>query len=140
VKVYLAGSSAPAERARIKCWKQRLEEAQITVVSTWIASVETYGGNPREATKEERRAWAHGCRVEIAQADIFWLLVPPVDAPTRGAWAELDYAQLWGCTLIASGDTKQSIFCAYALEFAEDKLAFDEILRLASAYRSAQRP
>lgn len=146
MNVYLAGSSAPSERERIRLWKRRLEEVEITIVSTWIASVETYGNNPREATRAMRRVWAHNCLAEIAHANVFWFLVPPTDAATRGAWAELAYAQSWAstCELFASGDTKQSVFCALALEFAEDKLAFDEIVQLAYApdppYRSAQRP
>lgn len=125
--VYLAGSALELHRAR-DC-HSRLVQADITVVSTWIANIERVGSsNPRDATVSQRAAWAVNCLNEVARADIVWLLVPPTDQPTRGAWAEIGYAYGGAKTLIASGDTKQSIFCALTQEYERDEDAFAAVV------------
>jgi LmbE family N-acetylglucosaminyl deacetylase len=133
VKVYIAGATAEIERA--KKWHQRLTEVGIEVVSTWITNVEAVGiGNPRHAAREERASWARTCLREAAQADVLWLLTPGPEARTAGAWYESGFvygiARADGPTLIASGDTKQTIFTALADEYPNDIDAFIAIIRL----------
>lgn len=131
MKVYIAGSTAEIDRA--KSWGARLQRFGIEVISTWTTVVGEHGCNPRDASLQQRRTWALDDIDQIRQADLFWLLVPALDRPSRGAWFELGVA--WtliapGCKqLIASGDTRQSIFCALAgREFDDDVDAFIEIV------------
>ena len=58
------------------------------------------------------------------------MLVPPVDAPTRGAWGESCYAHALARPLVFSGDTKQSVFCALGDEYESDEDAFSRALGL----------
>lgn len=132
-KVYIAGSSAASERERIRAWHERLRSLGITVTSTWLEAVDAAGeANPRAWLKERRKEYAIADLAAAMGADLVWFLVPPIETATRGAWGELcaayverQYAQN---TLVASGDTKQSIFCALAAEFTNDLDAFIFIL------------
>lgn len=130
MKVYLAGSSA--DIARAKHWHQRLVEAGIEVTSTWIANVEKVGeANPRDANHVQRSFWSGDCVHQVMSAGVLWLLAPPIDRPTRGAWIEFGIAMAVGVRVVCSGDTKQSIFCALAEEHATDEDAFVAIVELA---------
>lgn len=133
MNVYLAASAADMDRARY--YYRRLVESGVTVVSTWISLVDSQpgGSNPRDATYEQRLAWSQGDLTELEGARILWFLVPPVDKPTRGAWCELAYAHSLNHTIVCSGDTKQSIFCALGQEYANDEIALDAVIRLAGA-------
>lgn len=125
--VYLAGSALEINRARQ--WHSRLIQAGVTVVSTWIANVDQVGSsNPRDAATSHRIHWAAADFAEIQRADLLWLLVPSLDAPSRGAWAELGYAYASAKRLICSGDTKQSIFCALGHEYETDEQAFNAVI------------
>lgn len=124
--VYLAGSAAELERCRH--WHSRLIQAGITVVSTWIASVTRVGcSNPRDAAVADRLRWSETCLIEVRRADVLWLLVPSVTAPTRGAWVELGYASAIEKRIVLSGDTRQSIFTALGDEHETDEQAFAAI-------------
>lgn len=133
MKVYLAGSSAPSERPRVEKWIAKLTEAGITVTSTWLDSVKREGsGNPRDATADQRRHWAMTCLDEVRRSTLVWFLVPPPEASTRGAWFEIGFltGEVGPDAFIASGDTKQSIFCALAYddECETDEAAFERVL------------
>lgn len=136
LSVYIAGSSADIDR--VDRWAAALTEAGITVVSTWTANVRAVGhANPRDASPSDRCGWARQCWLGVARASLIWLLVPPVDAPTRGAWAELGYAVSLGKPLVCSGDYRQSIFCAEGVEFSRDADAFAHIARIAHTARES---
>lgn len=144
MKVYIAGATAEIERA--KKWHQRLTEVGIEVVSTWVANVEAVGvGNPRHATREQRAGWARTCLLEVAHADVLWLLVPGPEAHSCGAWVELGFAVSARLNvtngvyahvlehaprLITSGDTASTIFTALTEEYSDDIDAFMKIIRL----------
>jgi len=125
VKIYLSGSAL--EIPRVKYNKQRLEAIPgITIVSTWIESVEKVGqSNPRDASREERAGYAQTDLDEAASANLIWLFAPTT--PTRGAWVELGFGFARDVPFISSGDTKQSIFTALGEEFETDEAAFEFI-------------
>lgn len=127
--VYIAASSRDLPRA-IR-WRDALLEARLTVVSTWIESVQAEGeANPANATREQRQAWASRCYSEIRSANVLWLLAPPADAPTCGAWCELGAAETGYAIVVCSGPgINRSIFCALGEEYASDFEAFAAIVR-----------
>jgi hypothetical protein len=128
--VYLAGSALDMGRAA--GWHRRLTDAGIVVVSTWIENVSTVGSsNPRGAPRGNRFRWARGCLAEIERAEIFWMLVPDGDRPTRGAWAELGFAYGLARMLVSSGDITSSIFCSIGWEFESDQEAFQFVVAAA---------
>ena len=129
MKVYLAASSSDAARARR--WHGHLLTAGITVTSTWLEVVEKVGNaNPRTASKADRYAWSIEDLRQIDDAQLLWLLVPPLHAPTRGAWGELLFAYAKQKHVLASGDTRQTIFTALAEEFETDEAAFARVVDL----------
>lgn len=132
MKVYVAGSSR--EMARARSAMERLRALDIEVTSTWIESIERAGdANPRQALKDDRRAWSRECLDGVAAADVLWLLAPALGAPTCGAWVELGYAVATDKTVIASGDVMASIFTAVSLvEYSDDDDALAMIVRMAT--------
>lgn len=123
MKVYVAGSSSELDRAAR--WSQALRDAGITVVSTWPEVVAKVGSaNPADAPADQRRSWAYtDLVVELGAADTLWLLAP-LESPGRGAYVELGVAFAARKTIVCSGPTLQSIFCALGSEFATDEHAF----------------
>lgn len=133
VKVYVAGSSKEIQRCSAAM--TLLRASGIEVTSTWIESIARAGGvaNPANAHRTDRCAWSLECLEAVDAADVVWLLAPADDAPTRGAWGELCYAHARAKTIIASGNTHQSIFCALALvEYYEDSEALSLLVRMAT--------
>lgn len=91
MKVYIAASSADLERVD-RC-AAAASAAGIQIVSMWPITVRTVGhANPREASRADRQKWSLNCLADIQSCDAIWLLAPPPDKPTRGAWLELGYA------------------------------------------------
>jgi nucleoside 2-deoxyribosyltransferase len=118
VSVYIAGSSD--SMTRVDWARESLTALGIRVTSTWPDNVRKVGGgNPRDASDEQRADWTQVCLDEILAADLLWFVVPSPGV-TRGAWAELGYAHALGKPIVCSGDTKQSIFCALSHEYATD--------------------
>lgn len=127
MRIYLAGSSAELDRCRL--WDQRLRTAGIEVVSTWIANVLAVGeANPRDATREQRAAWAREDLEQIGHADHLWVLWPE-----RLSAALIEFGFVLGSVPLTwridgqisiSGDTKRSIFCALGREYPSDEAAF----------------
>ena len=137
MKVYLAASTLDMDRART--WYARLRLAGIEIVSTWIATVEKVGsGNPADATHEQRRDWSAKDLAEVRSADVLWILVPAKSVQTRGIWAELGTAWAHDVTIVTSGETLQSIFCALGDEHPLDEDAFASICALAIEYAKPQ--
>lgn len=101
-KVYLAGASAEIERARANA--QRLREADIHVMSTWIDVIGKVGAaNPKDATPEQLTKWTLRDLEEVEQADVLWLQLPALTVQTVGAWIELGIAYKAHVTVLMSG-------------------------------------
>jgi hypothetical protein len=133
IDIYVAASSGEIERAKL--WMQRLRDAGFSVTSTWPEVISASGGdpNPRGAADADRLCWSLDDLRQVKVASVLWMLVPtPTGGSGRGAYVELGYAQALNKTLVISGDTKQSIFCALGTEFAEDIDAFTHIVKHAS--------
>ncbi len=131
-KVYVAGASAEIERARTMI--SLLEAAGIHVTSTWPSIIDSVGdANPRDASRDDRRRLSSICLEQVREADLLWFLVPPKDRPSSGAWVETGCAIDRGKLVIASGDTKQSIFPSLAIELDDDHAALALIRKLADS-------
>lgn len=130
MKVYVAASGI--ELGRAKNAIARLDAVGIRVVSIWPKTIEAVGAsNPRDASDEQRAHWSSDDLDEVASCDVLWCLVPPLDKPTRGAWIEVGFAHARGKSIVFSGDTKQSIFCALGTEVDNDDDAFTFLRLLA---------
>jgi nucleoside 2-deoxyribosyltransferase len=128
--VYVAGASSEIERAKTAI--ERLGLAGIEVTSTWPNVVASFGdANPATATLSERNGWSAADLEQVGAADLLWFLVPGDGATTRGGWLEAGFAHAKGKTLVFSGETSQSIFCALGAEFGSDVDAFATICRIA---------
>jgi hypothetical protein len=125
--VYIAASSADIERA--EHWRDRLIAAGVTVTSSWMANVRKVGaGNPRDASDAQRNAWSTQCLIEVVESDVLWLLVPPAGVDTVGAWWEAGAASVSDVWIVASGDTRRTIFTARGVEYLDDETAFAAVL------------
>lgn len=131
MKAYLAGASAELELC--KHWRDRLRAAGVEITHDWIATIEAVGdANPADASREQRAKWADEDLDGVANADVFWLLMPP---PGRGwgAGVELGYAvgrKDYGThvTIVVSGDDSHTIFGGLAPHyFATHEEAFHHI-------------
>lgn len=123
-KVYLAGASAEIERARFNA--QRMREADIHVMSTWVDVIGKVGAaNPRDATPEQLTKWTLRDLEEVKAADVLWLQLPAVDVHTIGAWIELGIAYSEGVTVLMSGIHRPIFTPVLAHKhFATDEEAF----------------
>lgn len=128
LRVYLAGASTPDQIDRVRSWSARLRDAGIVVVSTWPDAIAQVGAaNPRDAAAEQRCRWSAQDLREVHRADVLWLLCPPAGTTTCGAWVELGYAYASALSIVASGDTRQSIFTSLGVECTSDELAFEAL-------------
>lgn len=139
MKIYIAASSTDLERVD-RC-ASLAHAAGLLVVSTWPVTVRKVGNaNPRDAVRSDRIRWSMDDLAELQLADIVWLLVPPADKPTRGAWIEIGYAIHAGKGLVCSGDTRQSIFTSLGAEFDTDDAALAFLIDHAAMFaQSASR-
>ena len=129
MRLYIAASSLDIERA--ERWTNVARDAGFIIESTWIEVIRGVGvANPRRAHLDERRAWSRDDLRQVRRSALFWLLVPPLDLPTRGAWIELGWALHGTQHIVCSGDTKQSIFCALAEEHDTDEEGFAALCRV----------
>lgn len=140
--VYVACSSAEIERA--ERWIRGLRDRKILVTSTWpetirrvqaernIASTAA-ASNPRQATREDRQKWAMENVLAIKRATHLWLLCPPSEHVSQGAYFEFGVA--WNDKrTIASGGDQRFVFSALADDLYEtDEQAFERVLELAQA-------
>lgn len=132
LRIYIAASSAEMDRVHRAASAARA--VGIEVVSTWpVVVANTPGGaNPRDASHEDRAQWSGTDLAEVESANALWFLVP--NAQTRGAWVEVGYALHAGKTVVCSGDTKQSVFCALADEFDTDEQALAYLAAMQRAW------
>lgn len=101
-KVYLAGASAEIERARRNV--QRLRDADVYVVSTWVDVIGKVGqANPRNATPEQLTTWTLRDLEEVREADYLWLQLPAEGVHTVGAYVELGAAYILDKFVLTSG-------------------------------------
>lgn len=101
-KVYLAGASAEIERARANA--QRLRDADIHVMSTWVDVIGKAGAaNPHNATPEQLTKWTLRDLEEVREADVLWLQLPALTVSTVGAWIELGVAYAENKVVLMSG-------------------------------------
>lgn len=137
LRVYVAGSSSPAEIERVESVASTLIAYGIEVVSTWPSVVRTQGeGNPPNASRVDRLAWSSRCIAEVVDSDVVMLLVPRA-LPTAGAWFELAVGWSHGKLLVSAGATAKSIFCATGDEFASD---LDAIAHVVGLHRRRSDP
>jgi hypothetical protein len=114
---------------RATFWMAQLAKHGVEVMSTWPALImRRHDGvaNPRDASAVDRRLWARDCLNGIDACDVLWLLFP--STPTVGAFIEGGYAYATDKPIVASGDTKRSVFGALAHEFENDYDAFSFIV------------
>lgn len=156
LRVYVAGSSDPQERGRVKAAITQVKaHPHMQLTYDWVASKEEYANiTDAELPAEERRELARLCAVGALAADVFWLLAP--DFPTRGAWFEAGMVDGWNflhgvgssppndsfhrhIDTIASGPTQQSIFCSRMVEYATDKDAFFALCSFADRFVASSR-
>jgi hypothetical protein len=127
--IYLAGASSEIDRARN--WVQRLRDAGIHVVSTWVDVIGKVGqSNPVDATIEQLTQWTLRDLAEVKASDLMWLLLPALDKHTVGAWVEMGYAHAARIPIVMSGPHRP-IFTPVlaAMHFHDDESMFTEIVR-----------
>lgn len=140
VRVYIGASSSQIDRVRAAEVLLRARLPEVVFASTWPDEVALVGDpNPRDATDAARATMAYGCLDRVDASDVMWFLVPPIDIVTRGAWCELDRAYTRRIPVVASGDTKQSVFCALALETPDDASGARAVATIVAMYKRAAR-
>lgn len=126
MRFYLSGASA--EVALCQSWIRKLEAKGHECTHDWTASVIANTGKPdAELSDKERSDFAYADLHGVENADVFWLLVPPVGR-SAGAWVELGAALTCESMpkVVASGDIKRSIFTSVAdVCFSTHEAAFD---------------
>lgn len=104
-------------------------EAGLHVVSTWPTVVADVGSaNPRDVSRLQALRWSQVDLDEVLVADVVWFLTPSPGHSTRGAWVEWGVAWQAGKLIVASGDTRQSIFTALGIEHETDEAALAFLL------------
>lgn len=128
-KVYVAGASVEIGRAR--SWMTRLRDVDITVTSTWPEVITRAGApNPVDASPDQLTEWVLRDLAEAEASDVLWLLLPPKDVQTVGAYIELGAARRDRTLIVMSGGPHRSIFTPVLAHrsFDDDETAFNWIL------------
>lgn len=141
VRIYVAGASA--EMARAKTVIAKLKEKGFTVVSTWTDVITKVGdANPMSASREDRAEWSTTDLMQVADAEVLWLLLPPKGTETIGAYIELGFAmniQMMMAQAKAAGmpaperfivtsGTERSIFTALTNHYVTDDEALEALV------------
>ena len=138
--IYVAASSAEIERA--EKWSHKLRGAGINVTSVWPETIRRVqaerkmrstaeASNPKEATVADRRTWSMENVRQIDASELFWLLVPPPEHPSQGAFWEHSHAWSQRKLIVASGGDQRFVFCSFSSILVEDdESAFDLILAI----------
>lgn len=124
LRVYVAGSSAELPRAKEAIAACGARGWEVTL--DWPALVEKHGGRANRGLSHDERSVAANLTLNaVCRADVFWLLVPSIDAPSRGCWVELGTALHVAdvAMVVCSGDTEQSVFCVNLIEKKTDAQA-----------------
>jgi hypothetical protein len=144
LRVYVAGSSDPQERGRVKVAMMQVKgHPNMELTLDWVSMVEAAGSANEGLSLAQREDASEDAIRGVISADVVWLLAP--DHVTRGAWYECGIVEGWNraqaCTqwlprrriaMIASGQTQQSIFCSRMLEVESDKDAFFDLCKMAA--------
>lgn len=129
MKVYIAGSSS--DTARVKKAGSLIDDPNIELVGKWVADIESEGeANSLDLGK--RHHYAMKDLMSIDTSDLLWFLVPTPPAYSDGGFTEVGFALASGTTIITSGSTKRSIFCALTCEYETDEEAASAIISLAN--------
>lgn len=135
MKIYIAGSSKEIHRAERFIALAR--ENGHTITEDWAAGMRAAG--PESALERSRLTEAAAADLRgIRDADVMWLLIPPVNAPSTGCWGELTYAMALGTPIIASRPTDkyeeamQEQFNIFLYLVPETKIFANDRLALAS--------
>ena len=111
MNLYVAGSSLELQRARAAM--DAAQAAGYSIALDWVSDIEACGGVANEGHDDDTRGViAQTCLHAVRHADLLWLLAPV--ERSAGCWGELIYAFASGTRIIASGPTKQTVFCALA--------------------------
>ena len=113
-------------------WVEAQEGMELT--HDWLTVMEGIDTPEEDVPDNVRAKEAMGDLAGVWKADTVWFLAPNIT--TRGAWFELGFAVAgrWAkdnLHIIASGPTKQTIFCALCEESETDELAKGRLLELA---------
>ncbi len=99
LKIYVAGASAELERARV-VMEFIYDHPRMTLVRDWVKDIEIErvegGRQDSDLTQSEQAVYARKNLGAIADSDVLWLLSPPADVHTTGAWVELGAALVTG--------------------------------------------
>lgn len=139
IRIYVAASSSAFEADRVTAAFDMIRnEPGMELAMDWVREIQVQGGANLCKPEAMRLHTVTEIMKAVRGADVLWLLLPPEDAPTAGAWAELGAAIAFSSVgagppkkLISSGtdvDRYRSIFTAACREhFASDVQAFSAI-------------
>ena len=98
--MYCAGASKDLDRCERAIAAVRAMGHEVTF--DWCAHARAHGGDANKGSADVLSEAARLCLSGAMRADFVWLLVPPIDKPTAGAWWEAAAADAHGVTIIAS--------------------------------------
>ena len=126
IRVYVAGSSQEMNRA--SKWINAINELSTHMITLdWTRKIRDAGSsNPQHWTMEQKTAAACETLDAVADADVFWMLVP--NTRSQGSWVELGVAYGRGIPIYASGRYHARFFASIAhYVYFSDKHALAEI-------------
>jgi nucleoside 2-deoxyribosyltransferase len=126
MKIYIGASSQDVDRAR--CMANTCHVRGMQVVSTWIDDISlTREPNSEQISHCERFSLAYRDMKELATADWLWMLMPPPNHPSMGAFWEYGYAYASGINTCISGTQQyKSVFTAMSsMRFDRDDEALE---------------
>ena len=127
-RLYIAGSGADLDRAAR--WIGLARAAGFEVENDWPAAIRRVG--ERHPGGDPGLVAFNACYGPVRRADAFWLLSPPSDRPTVGAWVELGLAVEECGEIVISGPTAfDNIFHRLGHHVQKsDEVAFEHLLDL----------
>lgn len=131
-RVYVAGSSQEMDRA--SKWINAISDLPTHMITLdWTKKIRESGSsNPQHWTPERKTAAACETLDAVADADLFWLLVP--NGVSQGCWVELGVAYGSGRPIYASGRHHIPFFGSVAHHaYGSDDHAFAEIAKRGKA-------
>jgi hypothetical protein len=133
MKLYIAASSHPDERARVDAAFAGVADFA-TVVGDWRQDCDKYGANPSGI---DCAPFALADLEAVVKSQLLWLLMPQTE--TRGAWVEFGAAWSLGKLLICSGPGQdRSIFTSLATFQSKTDADAVELLREIAASQLGQ--
>lgn len=132
--IYIAGSSKEIDRAKAaaRALEKEFPKNEVVITHRWWNVIDKRGAaNPADAEFHERMIWAHDDLRGVEDADVVWLLMPPPESETIGAYWEAGYADALGIDLVISGPMlERTIFTARGACYNTDEGALDYIVDL----------